>query len=70
MVVCHCKGISDRHVRRAVREGASSRGQVARSCGAGTVCGGCVPAIDEIVQGEIEAQMESLFDSIEFAPAR
>ncbi len=70
MIICHCKGISDRHVRMAVREGASSRGQVARSCGAGTVCGGCAPAIDEILQGEIEAQMESLFDSIEFAPAR
>lgn len=50
MIVCHCKAVSDRTVRRAVAEGARTRGQVARRCGAGTVCGGCRPVIQEILQ--------------------
>lgn len=49
MIVCHCKGVSDRAVRRAVAEGARTRGQVARRCGAGTVCGGCRPVIQELL---------------------
>ncbi len=52
MIVCHCKAVSDRQVRAAVRAGASRRGAVARACGAGTVCGGCRPVIDEIVSAE------------------
>ncbi len=49
MLVCHCKGLTDRNVRRAVQRGAGSVGEVTRSCGAGGVCGGCRPAIQEIV---------------------
>lgn len=53
MIVCHCKAVSDREVRRAVAEGARTRGQVARRCGAGTICGGCRPAIQELLhEGE------------------
>ncbi len=49
MLVCHCKAISEEDVRQAVRQGARTRRQVARSCGAGSRCGGCVPVIDEIL---------------------
>ena len=49
MIVCHCNGISDQEIRRTVREGASSLGEVARACGAGTCCGGCHQAVDQIV---------------------
>jgi len=52
MIVCHCKGISDRAIRKAVREGARSRGDILSACSAGKTCGGCVPAIDEIVERE------------------
>ena len=57
MIVCHCKGISDRAIRRAVLEGARSRGDILSRCAsgarlAGKTCGGCVPAIDEIVERE------------------
>ena len=52
MIVCHCKGISDRDVRAAVRSGASCRHEVGRHCAAGTGCGGCHPTIDEILRTE------------------
>ena len=50
MIVCHCKGLTDRDVRSAVRCGAMTRGSVARACGAGAECGGCRPAIEEIIE--------------------
>lgn len=49
MIVCHCKALSDHQLRRVVASGATTRRQVARACGAGSVCGGCRPVIDEIV---------------------
>jgi bacterioferritin-associated ferredoxin len=49
MIVCQCNGISDREIRRLVREGASSRLEVARACGAGAACGGCLPTIHAII---------------------
>lgn len=50
MLVCHCKGVSDRDVRRAIQSGACSRYDIARQCGAGSVCGGCIPVIDELLE--------------------
>ena len=52
MIVCHCRGVSDRRIRKLVREGASCPAQVARACGAGRVCGGCAPLVEEIVVSE------------------
>ena len=52
MVVCHCHGITDRAIRKAARGGASTRREIARSCKAGGLCGGCGPAIDEILASE------------------
>ncbi len=50
MLVCFCNGISDRKIRRLVREGASSWREVARACGAGASCGGCRPAVHALVE--------------------
>src|SRR5687768_2088071 len=41
MLVCLCKGVSDRHVREAISRGASSIADVGDECGAGTGCGVC-----------------------------
>ena len=49
LIICHCLRISDRTIRSMVRDGAETREQVARACGAGSCCGTCRPAIDEIV---------------------
>ena len=52
MIVCHCKAISDRAIRGVIRRGADSTREIARACGAGRVCGGCRPAIREVLQDE------------------
>jgi bacterioferritin-associated ferredoxin len=50
MIVCHCKGISDRALRRAIRQGADSIEEVASACRAGEECGGCRPAIERLLE--------------------
>ena len=52
MIVCHCARVCDRTIRAAVREGARTQDAVARACGAGSMCGGCVPAVSEILEEE------------------
>jgi bacterioferritin-associated ferredoxin len=52
MILCHCMGVSDKSVRRAIQCGASSVRDVARACGAGTGCGGCRPLIQELIRTE------------------
>src|SRR3546814_1780266 len=44
MFVCVCKAVSDRQIRRAVREdGVTSLRELAKLHGVGTGCGKCVP---------------------------
>jgi bacterioferritin-associated ferredoxin len=50
VLVCHCKGLTDREVHCAIRAGAATQREVARACGAGSVCGGCRPLIDELLE--------------------
>jgi bacterioferritin-associated ferredoxin len=52
VIVCHCYGVSDRAIRRAVRAGAVTADLVARACGAGSGCGGCRGAVQEILTAE------------------
>ena len=52
MIICQCNGVSDRAIRKAVRDGANTRNKVVRACTAGECCGGCAPAIDEIIEAE------------------
>jgi len=52
MIVCHCRAVSDRAIREAVREGARTHREVALACGAGRVCGGCRPAVLGVIDDE------------------
>ncbi len=52
MIVCHCKGVSDRTIREVVRNGADSFRQVARQCNAARECGGCRPAVIDVIEDE------------------
>ena len=50
MYVCVCKAVSDRAIRRAVREdGVTSLRELARGHGLGTCCGKCVPQARELL---------------------
>jgi bacterioferritin-associated ferredoxin len=52
MIVCLCKGVSCGTVRQAIGEGAMSVEEVGRICGAGTDCGGCQGAIEDLLERE------------------
>ena len=56
MIVCHCRGVSDREIRRCVRSGRCNVNDVSEACGAASGCGGCRPLVTKIVQSELEAQ--------------
>jgi bacterioferritin-associated ferredoxin len=53
MLVCHCHGLTDRAIRSAVREGAATCADIARHCRAGNRCGGCRPAVQDIIDSEL-----------------
>ncbi|HWB71391.1 MAG TPA: (2Fe-2S)-binding protein [Egibacteraceae bacterium] len=50
MLICHCKAVHDRSIREAIERGARDEFAVAHACGAGTGCGGCVPAVTRLLQ--------------------
>ena len=52
MLVCHCRSVTDRSVRAAVRNGAQTLSDVTRSCGAGGQCGGCQAALRKLIRSE------------------
>jgi bacterioferritin-associated ferredoxin len=56
MIVCHCHRVCDRTIRAAVRSGACTEEAVGEACGAGSMCGGCVPAVAEIIEEEQKAR--------------
>jgi bacterioferritin-associated ferredoxin len=52
VIVCLCKGVSDRDIRAAVRQGSASVREVGERCRAGTDCGLCRVDIRELIQKE------------------
>ena len=50
MLVCHCRAVNDRQIENAALCGATSIREIVSACGAGGVCGGCRPAIEEILE--------------------
>ncbi|HVM04608.1 MAG TPA: (2Fe-2S)-binding protein [Acidimicrobiales bacterium] len=49
MFICHCRAVTDRAIRAAIEAGASDPRAVGRSCGAGSRCGGCWPALEALL---------------------
>lgn len=50
MYVCLCKGITDRQIKAAINNGASSIGQLRKALGVASQCGKCGVATREILQ--------------------
>jgi bacterioferritin-associated ferredoxin len=61
MIVCHCFRVSDREIRQCAQEGARTVCEVGRECGAGAGCGGCRPAIAQILDTHEESQTPRTF---------
>jgi bacterioferritin-associated ferredoxin len=49
VLVCHCRAVNHRQIEAAALCGAGSLRDVVIACGAGGACGGCRPAIREIL---------------------
>ena len=60
MIVCHCRVVRDDDVRSEVRLGAESAEMVMARCGAGTDCGGCAPAVEQLVAEEMARGVDEL----------
>jgi len=57
MIVCLCKGVSDRDIARAIEAGADSVEAITTCTGAGSGCGRCRPGLARAVdmaQGRID----------------
>ncbi|MCB9547130.1 MAG: (2Fe-2S)-binding protein [Myxococcales bacterium] len=50
MIVCICEGVSDREVKRVLRQGACDLGSLRRECGAGGDCGSCRPQLRRMLR--------------------
>ena len=60
MIVCHCRAVSDRVVRKAVDRGACDLAEVAKRCGAGARCGGCHPVLMSLLAALLDDQPDEL----------
>ena len=47
MIVCLCAGVDDCEVRSCINDGARSLDEIARRCGAGADCGGCIDLLED-----------------------
>lgn len=59
MLVCHCRGVTDRQIKRAVKNGACTLRDVARETGAGMRCGGCRSNVAQVVQEALKAEFRT-----------
>jgi len=58
MIICVCKAVSDRHIRSAVKGGASSLRDLTRELGLGTCCGKCLPEAKATLSASLESRSE------------
>jgi len=59
MIICVCKAVSDRHIRSAVQDGATSLRDLSRELGLGTCCGKCVPEARATLSATLDSQCGS-----------
>jgi bacterioferritin-associated ferredoxin len=55
MIICVCKAVSDRQIRSAVKDGASSLRDLTRDLGVGTCCGKCLPEAKQALAASLKA---------------
>jgi bacterioferritin-associated ferredoxin len=59
MIICVCKAVSDRHIRSAVKGGATSLRDLTRELGIGTCCGKCLPEAKATLFASLDSRSES-----------
>jgi bacterioferritin-associated ferredoxin len=53
-VICHCKQVSERKIRKAVNNGKRTFIQVKRETGASSSCGLCQPFVEDIIRDALK----------------
>jgi bacterioferritin-associated ferredoxin len=48
-IICHCEVVRERTIQKAIRRGAMTLEDVQAECGAAMRCGGCTPAVLEML---------------------
>ena len=62
MIVCLCRGVSERDIRQVVGAGANTAEAIAAACGAGGDCGACrLMLADLVVEGEAAASRGGVY---------
>jgi bacterioferritin-associated ferredoxin len=56
VIVCLCRGVSDRTIRGLVASGVSEIAEITSACGAAGDCGACMPFVEKIAR-ETEASV-------------
>ena len=51
MIVCHCKSVSDKDIKKLLNNGCKTFKDVQKKCCAGTDCKICCSLIKEIIKG-------------------
>ena len=59
VIVCACNVVRDDEIRSEVRLGAETLELVATRCGAGARCGGCRPAVADIIVDEVRRALDT-----------
>jgi bacterioferritin-associated ferredoxin len=65
MIICVCKAVSERHIKSAVKNGASSLRDLTRDLGVGTCCGKCVPDARAALSASLDGRGQAA--ALEFA---
>jgi bacterioferritin-associated ferredoxin len=58
VIVCSCRGVNDREIRKAIDAGAVTIEEVGDQCRAGTRCGGCWPVLADLIAGHTGEPVE------------
>lgn len=61
MIICHCRGVNDATVVDAVDDGACTLDELAEICGGGSDCGGCRPALAQLVAARTGQSVEQAY---------
>jgi bacterioferritin-associated ferredoxin len=59
MIICVCKAVSERHIRSAVKNGATRVRDLTRELGVGSCCGKCIPEARAALSASLESCGES-----------
>lgn len=49
-IICTCQDVDYNTIKKAIEDGAKTVDDIMEVTGAGTVCGGCISEIEEILQ--------------------